>query len=275
MPSLFLAAIHNGELADSPAAEVIDQIATLFPGLRIEEVSQQGEFHAVPDLEALSEWSSRQWALERRWRTYLGRTSRAREVLAVIGKKAWRARSAGSTEFRNRAWRIRQVEAAVSRKHQEAWTDFLNTDLDLALILESDATWMPESATRFSGITDFRVTTEPLYVNLAGGLSPRELSIAHLQPESSSQAPTGFVRYRPPVTNTSCAYLVNRPMAELLLDECNADAASVTLGIDWLVNATFLQAWENGLEIACWHAESPVLTHGSTSGVTKSWHPDR
>ena len=275
MPALFLAAIHNGELADSPAAEVIDQIETLFAGLRIEEVSQQEEFRAVPDLERLREWSSRQWALERRWRTYLGRTSRAREVLATIGRQVWRARIAVRPEFQVRAWRIRQVEAAVSRKHQEAWAEFLESDRDLALILESDATWTQESAPRLSGITDFHLANKPFYANLAGGLSTQDLSIAHLEPESSTQAPNGFIRYRPPVTNTSCAYLINRLMAELLLEECSADQASVTLGIDWLVNAVFLRAWDSGIDIECWHAEPPVLTHGSTSGITRSWHPDR
>ena len=275
MPGLFIAAIHNGELANSPAAIVVSQVEALFPGSRVQEVSQQQGFEDLSDLVALREWSSRQWVLERRWRNYLGRASRLRGLLARIGKQLWRVRVAYQAAFRDRAWRIRQVEAAVSRKHQAAWKDFLASDLDLVLLLESDATWTPESAAGLSTAVELLTCKSPGYVNLAGGLSARELSIAHLRPSVSGAAPPGFLRYLPPVTNTSCAYLINRPMAELLLNQCRTHPTSSALGIDWLVNATFLEAQETRIEIECWHADPPVLIHGSTTGVTKSWHPDR
>ena len=275
MSALFIAAIHNGEFATSPSAVVASRIEELFPGSQLQEISQQHAFEDSPNMDRLRKWASRQWTLERQWRRYLGLSSSVRNVLATAGEFLWRLRVASQEDFRNRAWRIRQVEVAVSRKHQEAWACFQASDHLFALIVESDATWTPDSNPGISAIAERLPIDSPVYVNLAGGLGALELSIAHLRNFSSEAHVPGFTCYRSPVTNTSCAYIINRSMAGLLLEQCRASPEVAALGIDWIVNATFLTAHEKGVEIQCWHAEPPVLLHGSTSGVTKSWHPDR
>lgn len=275
MSALFIAAIHNGEFADSPAAVVVSRIEELFPGSQVQGISRQDAFENSPNIDRLRKWASRQWALERQWRRYLGLASSVRDVLATAGELLWRLRIASQADFRERAWGIRQVEVAVSRKHQEAWTCFQASDHQFALIVESDAIWTPDSDPGLSAIAERFSIDTPMYVNLAGGLDTRELSIVHLRSSSSEAHISGFTRYRSPVTNTSCAYIVNRSMAGLLLEQCRASPEVAALGIDWIINATFMTAHEKGVEVQCWHAEPPVLLHGSTSGVTKSWHPDR
>ena len=275
MPALFAAVIHNGELASSPAATVLRQVQALYPDVRIHEESQQEAFEAVPDLEALRAWASRQWTLERRWRSYLGRPSRVRDVLASASQRLWLSRVTHRARFRDRAWRIRNIEAAVSHKHQESWVEFKSSNFDAALIVETDATWQPQSGSGLRCVVEELAADVPCYINLAGGLNADEISISHLGASMTEFAPPGFARYRVPVTNTSCAYMINQPMAELLLDYCQTRPESLSLGIDWLVNAAFLDAKKGNRSIDCWHAEPPVLDHGSISGSTKSWHPDR
>ena len=80
-----------------------------------------------------------------------------------------------------------------------------------------------------------------------------------------------------PVTNTSCAYIINRPLVDLLLDAASEPSNEQwrQLAIDWFINSLFIHISGQGEDIRCTHFDPPLLIHGSISGTFKSWHPDR
>lgn len=275
MSALFIAAIHNGELPSSPAAKTLHQLDRLAPRPTVVEIVEQPPITEAPNLAELIQWGRRQWSLEKQWREYLGRHSPLREAIARVGFTLWRLRLRASSTFRSRSWRIRQVEAVVSAKHQQAWRDFLRSDEWVALVIESDATWIQSSDARIRAGVEKLPSAISSYLNLAGGLPHRSLAIPSGVRGSTDSVPDGFQSFEPAVTNTSCAYLINRSMAELLVSYCHQHPADLGLGIDWLINAAFMWAYASDRPITCWHSEPPALTHGSIAGLTPSWHPAR
>lgn len=275
MPPLFIAAIHNGELANSPAAETLRRLSRAAPDSTVVEIVEQPPISDAPDLVEILRWGQRQWSLEAQWRGHLGRRSTLREAVARLGFALWKSRLRFSADFRSRSWRIRQIEAVVSAKHQRAWAQFLQSDASTAVIIESDATWVTDSDAWLNKLTRAIPAVAPAYVNLAGGLSDRRLAIRASTLTANTAAPEGVRTFEAAVTNTSCAYLINRPMATLLFAYAQSQAADQVLGIDWFINAAFMRARASNQSITCWHSDPAVLTHGSLAGVTQSWHPAR
>ena len=265
--SLRIAAIHNGELETAPAYRVIQGLLELSP--TTVEFTEQRPLTTTPNTHELRAWRRRQGDLEASWATYLDRPKSS--LTAAAGRWGFDARITLSGDARRMSWQVRQVEKAVTRKHAQAWRDFASSSDTELLILESDA-----------GVTDSTVAVLktlledpsglPCYVNLAGGLDPKALGIDLLSAQSrQDNAP--LTTYSKPVTNTSCAYLINQPMAHLVLEYLEREPLDEQLGIDWLWNAVFLANQE--VPIECLHAQPPAIIHGSTQGLTKSWHPQR
>ena len=108
-------------------------------------------------------------------------------------------------------------------------------------------------------------------MNLAGGLDRKNISIDHLAATHSD----GLTLFTRPVSNTSCAYAANRSVVLELLSFLSTNPEAGTLGIDWLFNALFIRQTSEGKNTRCFHSQPPALRHGSLTGVTQSWHPDR
>jgi hypothetical protein len=272
--TLLVAAIHNGELASAPAAVTVERISDLVSDSVTLEVSDQAALSTVVDLEELHTWGTTQWALEREWRRYRGVSSMWRQVLAWAGHAWWMTRLRISPNFRESAWRARQIEQRVTRKHVDAWRALVASDCGAALIVESDATWKPDVSNRIVEIVQGIDASTSTYVNLAGGLSERRVRTASLRLGGNHSADE-LVTYARPVTNTSCAYLITRTLADELLDCLEGSGDRSALGVDWLLNWSFMELSSRGSAIACGHAEPPLLIHGSQSGLTRSWHPAR
>ena len=265
--ALRIAAIHNGELDQAPARLLIDALSA--QAASSVEFTEQDSFEAVPDALELSAWRRRQGELETQWSQYLGQPRS--HLVTALGRLAFEARLRTSTTRRSDMWTVRQVEKAVTAKHIRAWRDFLESTNTELLILESDA-GLTEATTAVIRELTGNPATAPRYVNLAGGLDVRHLGIDHLVGNAWS-VDASLKEFQPPVTNTSCAYLINRPMAQLLIDHLHQAPGDAELGIDWLFNATFLANQES--RIQCLHARPPVIIHGSLHGLTTSWHPQR
>ena len=268
MSDVLLAAIHNGELQSAPARELIDALGADFA---VQEVFNQPELASKVDRTALDAWAKRQWELESQWRKYLNQDSWLRNVQGNLGERAWRMRMSLDSRARSEAWRSRQIEAFVSAKHVVAWRTFLDGPHQVLLVLESDASLLPHTDAGVTQILTRIDVTKPVYVNLAGGLDPVDLGldVFHV---SSNEVGTLYDRA---VTNTSCAYLVTRPMAQLIMSYLNNAPDDANLGIDWIFNAVFLAMRDGTAPIQCVHAIPPVIGHGSRIGVTQSWHPQR
>ena len=268
--SLLIAAIHNGELGQAPAGQLIHLLEDLTP--RIVEVSDQPSFTSPPNAAVLRNWRRSQSERESQWAAYLGR-SRS-QIRASLGRNLFDLRIGLSKSARTNAWHIRQVEQAVTAKHVRAWQLFYATGEDELLVLESDATATNTSHDMVRALLD-HPSDSPRYVNLAGGLEPEDIGIAHLRTQQSAGVEGAFT-YRKPVTNTSCAYLVNRAFVEQAVEHLRHSPDDASLGIDWLFNAIFMERdASGGVTIECLHAHPPAIGHGSIIGVTRSWHPGR
>jgi hypothetical protein len=265
---VLLAAIHNGELQSAPAWELIDALGADF---EVQEVFDQPRIASKVDRAALDAWAKRQWELESQWRKYLGQDSWLRNAQGTLGEGFWRVRMSLDRRARSEAWRSRQIEAFVSAKHAVAWRALLDGPNQILLVLESDASLIPHTEDGVARILSRIDVTKPVYVNLAGGLDPADLGLKVFQVSSDD----GGILYDRAVSNTSCAYLVTRPMVELILNYLESVPEDVELGIDWIFNAVFLAASDVSESIQCFHAEPPVIGHGSRTGVTQSWHPKR
>lgn len=276
MAHLLVAAVHNGELTTSPAQHVIDQLTEHKFEVAVGEFVDQPPISVAAADSTLLAWGRMQWEIEHEWRQYLlGRNDQSRPLLSRINEAWWRLRITISPGFALKAWRARQIESHVSAKHQHAWSAFLeDEEAQLLLVIESDAVWLQTSRHGLQEIVNLLEQTHmPGYVNVAGGLALDSLGIQEFDDFGSPSS--GLRSMNRPVTNTSCAYMINRPMASALLGHLHTHPEHAQLGIDWLFNAYFLDAWNSEQGIVCWHADPPVLGHGSLTGVTESWHPSR
>ena len=268
--SLLIAAIHNGELSQAPSRELIDELGGL--SSQVIEISEQPPFEAAANTANLKNWRRNQSQLEVRWVNYRERS--ANKIATSIGRLVFDTRIALSPSARENAWTIRQVEQAVTAKHIAAWRALDASTAQELLVLESDAVRTDQSRTTIEELLD-RPVDVPRYVNLACGLDARSIGITHLRDQTRTHI-NRLQHYRKAVTNTSCAYLVNRRFVGIALSHLDSAQQDAQLGIDWLFNAIFLdQAQSEDRTIDCWHAEPPVIVHGSAQGVTKSWHPNR
>lgn len=268
-PRLAVAAIHNGELEHSPSAAVLSALRPLTHSYI--EVSEQQPFTDSPNRGELLRWRRRQAHLERRWSAHIEQPAQA--LKSSFGSMVFRFRIQTSKSCLSDAWLTRQVEKAVTAKHIAAWRAFAETETDELLVLESDAVLTPSTEHVVQDLVN-RQDRLPRYVNLAGGLDPLTIGIHHLRiTESNAGANNGLSQFRVPVTNTSCAYLINRDMTRNLLSHLESHPMDSELGIDWLFNALFLASEPKS--ITCIHAEPPAIGHGSMTGVTQSWHPNR
>ena len=267
MASLRITAIHNGELDEAPAHYVIEALKDRTT--TVTEVYEQSPFPQTPDVPELVRWRSHQASLEAAWARYLGHPRAQVGILA--GRTLFIATIRVSRSARRKTWRIRQVEKAVTAKHVRAWREFLTSAEDELLVLETDSVLTEHTDAVIEAIAA-HPTHQPRYVNLAGGLELRDLGIDHLAMGPVAEHPH-LIRFRRAVTNTSCAYMMNRAMAQTALDHVGAQPRDEELGIDWLWNAIFLA--HQSTDIECLLAQPPAIIHGSTQGLTKSWHPGR
>ena len=266
-----LAAVHYGELSQSPAQYVVQELVTSEVVHDFIEVTHQPELVTTPNIPELLAWRHDQRLLEHQWRDYLDTANALQDFAANVNEYLYRVRLRLDQNFRVSQWRTRQIEKFVTAKHIQAWRQFIDSSCSILVVLESDATLTPDSV---RGVTDAVAEAsvgEPTYVNLAGGLNRRDIYIEHLV---SSQV-NGMTLFTRPVTNTSCAYAVNRATVLQLLSFLSTVPSASTLGIDWLINSFFMHQTSAGNSIRCFHSQPPALLHGSLTGITQSWHPDR
>ena len=266
-----LAAVHYGELSQSPAQHVVQELVTSEVVDEFIEVTHQPELVTTPNILELLVWRHSQRLLENQWRDYLDKANALQDLAANVNEHLYCIRLRVDRNFRCSQWRIRQIEKYVTAKHIQAWRQFVDSSCSFLVVIESDATLTPDS---IKGVTDALAelsAAEPAYVNLAGGLHRENISIEHL---AGSQV-DGMTEFTRPVTNTSCAYAVNRAVVLELLSFLSTDPEAGSLGIDWLINSFFIHQTSAGNNIRCLHFQPPALLHGSLTGITQSWHPDR
>lgn len=271
MRSVVLAAVHNGELKQSPAQEVLLNLLASDLTQEAFEVFDQPESLGTVDTDELVSWRHAQRHLEGQWRKHLKRDNPLRNAAAAFNEGMYRLRLRFDSEFQTGQWHTRQIERFVTAKHIRAWRKFIESPHSTLVVIESDATLTRESRGRVNNVLVEVTSDQPTYVNLAGGLSRSDIAIGSL----AAGDVNGMTVFNRPVTNTSCAYALNRSLVVDILSFLDESPETATLGIDWLFNAFFINQTVKGKEIRCLHSQPPALLHGSLTGITRSWHPDR
>jgi hypothetical protein len=271
---LLIVLIHNCENV-IPSRNVADRLRSKLNGAGLLEVFIQEEFSEETLFHRLVRHLFLQFRLEDLWREYLGKQSRISRIKAEINIVRKIAMLSVVASYRKREWRIREIECAVSRKHQLAWGHFQQSDAKLLLVLESDAAWIDGVSEKIPELLQLLETDSPAYLNLAGGLRFDELGVQLLMEAPDGADYEKIKTFAKPVTNTSCAYAVNRSLANAFMSHTRDFPAHKTLGIDWLINGVFLELTRRGQVVTCTHSWPPILLHGSMAGISESWHPGR
>jgi GR25 family glycosyltransferase involved in LPS biosynthesis len=271
---LLIALIHNNE-QEMPSRRVSDELKSRIVGTNFLEVFEQANFSPQADFPKLLHHLKTQLRIEDSWRQYRGKQSYVSRLKAGVNFIRKLLLLSSLSNVRKREWHIREIECAVSLKHQTAWQQFQESDSDALLVLESDAAWIEDASEEIAELLDLLPGSGPTYLNLAGGLELEQLGIELLTKTMEVAPRPNTKAFSKPVTNTSCAYAINQDLADSFLSYIKSFPEQESLGIDWLINAVFLELARQRQEVTCVHSYPPILHHGSMTGISSSWHPGR
>lgn len=206
----------------------------------------------------------RQWRLERRWAGYLGVD---RRWVLSSGLLLVRLAMLAGASSRSSASHRSFIELALSAKHELAWRRALEDRADLLVVLEDDARHDVHSLHRIRALlAQVRAegALENAYVDLAGGLSRRELRLERRELPRAD----GVFRLSRPASNTACGYLLGRRVVEGLAELTIREPSVNRLPADWILNRFFMDAATDTQrpEIVCLHSRPHALRHGSFTG---------
>ena len=271
---LLIVLIHNNE-NENPSREVAENLMHGINGTDLVEVSEQADFSQKIFLSQLFRHLLMQVRIEDLWRTYRGKQSVISRLKAGINFFYRILLLLVRPKIRRREWRIREIEIILSLKHLTSWQIFQQSDASQLLVLENDAAWIEDESKEIPQLLELLTGTSPTYLNLAGGLNLKELGIELLIETLDESPRKNSLTFSKPITNTSCAYAVNRPLVNSFLSHIENFPEQKSLGVDWLINGVFLKMTDNSIDVTCVHSWPPILHHGSMTGISNSWHPGR
>lgn len=163
--------------------------------------------------------------------------------------------------------RTSDIEQVLTDKHIRAWAEFLDASSDFLIVIEDDAvmSWAGSSKLRQLLLRADLAPSGLLYMDLAGGFELSQLADAR----NFVIRDDGLVWTVRPITNTTCAYVLNRSMADALLSELLCDPLLRVLGPGWLLNELLQRVYRRS-PLDCIHNEQPVYGHGSFLGIHAS-----
>lgn len=272
--SYLICIIHNQE-ERIPAKTSAEKLQALLPDSSIQEIYEQDEFVTeLPKLELFT-YVRDQYNLERLWRRHLLRPSKLRDLVAAFNRNRTLALIALRRDKRLSVSRIRQIEKALTLKHQGAWEYFLSTSAQSLIVMESDAIWIQDFSARVASHLNVLDSPSPSFIDFAGGTKEWKLGAKKIQRKDQDDDRQGLTQYSRALTNTTCCYAINRPLAELLCDFVSDNPNSRFVASDWLLNSVFARLQVSGSSVVCYHARPHLISHGSAHGQTTSWHPER
>lgn len=162
------------------------------------------------------------------------------------------------------------IEIVVTDKHIRAWMKFMESDADYLIIFEDDVIFKKDSIVRIGSLINMlsqKKLNQSCYIDLAGGLPRAALMIDQLE----TVLRNNFRHYKKPVTNTTCSYLMSRPLAAEFITIITKKPWLRLIPIDWLINNFFVMLEKENFEVYCLHADPVISKHGSFSGYYDSW----
>ena len=159
----------------------------------------------------------------------------------------------------------RAQEMILTDKHIRVWELFLDMRGDYLICFEDDVMFKDNSIQRVHDLLDFisRNNENKLqYIDLAGGCRSEDLKIDKLE----SHRDNSFRYYNKPVTNTTCCYLLSKPLADHFVDLLLRRPWLRLIGVDWMINSLFIIIVKCGMHCNCMHSHPTIFKHGSMTG---------
>jgi hypothetical protein len=160
----------------------------------------------------------------------------------------------------------RKIEMIVSEKHVQAYLKSIEYDADFLIIFENDAIFKENSIKKILETFDLELNLGA-FIDLAGGYSFGELNYQKIL----SKTENGFLYFSKPVTNTACAYILNKKQIQTLIMYILKYKNIRQQSIDWLLNAVFIRQTQDKIDVQCLHSDPSILNHGSFTGEFNSW----
>lgn len=253
--------IHNGDLQRvTSARRVIEAIRV---DLGASEISTESfEIHQQPEVKAISRTElCKLTILESMlqinyFRNYLALSSKY--WLPYVGA-IFRSVLAPFSSSRER--RKRNIESIITGKHFQSWQICRN--FDFLMVFEDDVIQTGPLDELVQTARDIATLDKsvPTYIDLAGGY-PQDKVISKSRVSSNLEIGKLF-------TNTACGYVINGRLADDLVAFYRSNPLVSMLGIDFFLNAAFSSS-RTKLGF-CLHLEKSGLSHGSFTGVFRSW----
>ncbi len=162
-------------------------------------------------------------------------------------------------------------EMSLAKKHLLAYELFINSEAEYLIVFEDDVMYEENTGS----MRDFKeiinqVFPVPLYIDLAGGIQINDLLLGGLNRFKLNEN-KNYIIMDKLMTNTTCAYMINRSMAEHLY-QMNIEKISLVrrLPIDWILNSFFQTLQIQGKDFFSVHFVSKFLKHGSKEGFFNS-----
>jgi hypothetical protein len=186
------------------------------------------------------------------WRTF--------KICVSYGAGILKCFSGKSSENAKRSF----AELALTDKHIRCLAGFMESEAEFLLVLEDDVSLSTETFLTPQALEQKldELLEEPLFLSLTKAFTFEELGIVRgVEPHDD-----GFLRLPNGATNTTAAYVVNRPFVDsgqaYILDHPFVR----TMPSDWML--TILMLRMKGL--ICLHAKSAPFLNGSLLGLTQS-----
>jgi len=162
------------------------------------------------------------------------------------------------------------IEICVTDKHIRGWDIFLESNCETLLMFEDDAIFKSNTFSKllYALSEAHKLASDTLlYADLAGGCALEELEISHLKKAKKY----GVTIYSKPVTNTACAYLLNRSIVEEFKDLIINYPNYRLIAVDWMINKLLIEIERRNKKTLCFHFEPTALNHGSATGDYPPW----
>lgn len=167
--------------------------------------------------------------------------------------------------------RRRAIEILLTFKHIQAWEAFLQTDSQYLAVMESDVAMTEGCGKRINDqllqlLSKLSQSGLPAFFDIAGGCTDEDLGTSAL----NSYVQNGFKEFDKAITNTTCSYIINKPLAELFVSVLVRRPMWREINSDWLINQLFISLEETGIYALCFHAMPPIFKHGSVEAIYAS-----
>ncbi|AWW47462.1 hypothetical protein DPM17_01650 [Polynucleobacter paneuropaeus] len=208
-------------------------------------------------------------SLDRRWRKYRLLKQRLLPFDWMIFFRKVLLKYVFSLRNKAKKWaKNSYIEMIVTAKHIRAWEQFLEMNVDYLIVFEDDVIFQESSALRLSNLLSTLGQKNKLcYVDLGGGAELSDLMVDRLLIYQEAE----YRHYKMPVTNTACAYLIGRELAEVFSKTLVSRPWLRLIGIDWMINNIFILNKELMQDCLCMHADPTIFKHGTTTGDYISW----